>query len=284
MSSPSSNGIFSQTVSLLTVIPVPQDKGEVVTNGAVPQDKGEGVEVIASSTEFVWSVDWAKALLSAYQDHKPKFANVSYKKKTVWNLIRSNMIASLPHCKELPTLSQVQTKWNTMVSAYKRVCDHNAKSGNNRRTCPFYNEIDAIMSGKANVSPVAISSPGHPSSVIIHQPTPTTTPTPATPTTPTTFATGTPTPSSSEASPSEPVPEEDASRVHPQKRQNDCTVEGKQKKKRLTSSMMRQDVVNLAKTLREGQQERQAKADKRHNEKIARLDALTAVLQRLADK
>lgn len=53
---------------------------------------------------------------------------------------------------------QVQGKWKTLVSSFKRTKDHNNKSGNERKTCAFQKELEQILEGNPSIKPIAISS------------------------------------------------------------------------------------------------------------------------------
>ena len=51
------------------------------------------------------------------------------------------------------TLRQVKEKWRSLFDKYKAVKDNNNKTGRDRRTFEFYDEIDAFMSGSDKVNP-----------------------------------------------------------------------------------------------------------------------------------
>ena len=43
------------------------------------------------------------------------------------------------------TVWQVEAKWKNITKKYRDVVDHNKISGNDRRTCPFFNELDEVL-------------------------------------------------------------------------------------------------------------------------------------------
>ena len=62
---------------------------------------------------------------------------------------------------DFPTWKQVETRWRTMLKQYKKVVDHNRQSGNDRKTCQYFDELNDILSEKPDVTPqVTFSSSG----------------------------------------------------------------------------------------------------------------------------
>ncbi|RLU20835.1 hypothetical protein DMN91_007449 [Ooceraea biroi] len=53
---------------------------------------------------------------------------------------------------------QCSAKMRSLKKSYKSIKDHNSKSGNDRRTWPFYEIMDTIFEKKAWCSPVAVAS------------------------------------------------------------------------------------------------------------------------------
>ena len=51
------------------------------------------------------------------------------------------------------TLAQVKEKWRSLFDKYKAIKDNNNKTGRDRRTFEFYDEIDELMSGSDKVNP-----------------------------------------------------------------------------------------------------------------------------------
>jgi len=43
------------------------------------------------------------------------------------------------------TVWQVEAKWKNIIKKYRDVIDHNKISGNDRRTCPFFGELDEVL-------------------------------------------------------------------------------------------------------------------------------------------
>lgn len=56
------------------------------------------------------------------------------------------------------TEQQVTNKWKSLKRSYKDIQDHNNKSGNDKKTHPFQNELDEIFKQKPTITPVATAS------------------------------------------------------------------------------------------------------------------------------
>ena len=60
-----------------------------------------------------------------------------------------------------PSWIKVESRWKTMLRSYKKTVDHNNKSGNDKRSCLFYSELNNLFGFKPNVKPHAtLSSSG----------------------------------------------------------------------------------------------------------------------------
>ncbi|XP_061469320.1 uncharacterized protein LOC133378496 isoform X3 [Rhineura floridana] len=55
------------------------------------------------------------------------------------------------------TALECRNKTKVMRGEYRRVIAHNSKSGNNRTTCPYYNQLHRILRGDASVTPLRVS-------------------------------------------------------------------------------------------------------------------------------
>lgn len=72
------------------------------------------------------------------------------KKKEVWKIISSEMNKMGFHF----TPSQCDQKWKNLTKSYRDCVDHNSKSGNDRKECPFYKELEDCYGYRPNVNPV----------------------------------------------------------------------------------------------------------------------------------
>ena len=61
-----------------------------------------------------------------------------------------------------PRPDQCEGKWKALTLAFRKCEDHNSKTGNDRRECPFYKELSDVYGYRPNVRPYATaSSSGH---------------------------------------------------------------------------------------------------------------------------
>ena len=106
---------------------------------------------------YSWSREATLQLISLYEEMKELFQNVNYKKKQVWEMMQSGKSGSSPRAE------QREGKWKALNTLYFRKCeDHNNKTGNDRRECPFYKELSEFYGYRPNVRPYAtVSSSGH---------------------------------------------------------------------------------------------------------------------------
>ena len=51
------------------------------------------------------------------------------------------------------TLVQIKEKWRGVFDKYKNVCDNNNRTGRDRKTCEFYDDIDEFMASSDKVNP-----------------------------------------------------------------------------------------------------------------------------------
>ena len=112
---------------------------------------------------FHWKERHVLCLIDAYKKHQNKFKSVNYKSKDIWKKITEDIEHELTKNKEfiVPTKVQVENKWKTIYNRYKKVTDHNNVSGNERKECPFYRELNDLFHNKPNVNPIlTISSNG----------------------------------------------------------------------------------------------------------------------------
>ncbi|KAL0098770.1 hypothetical protein PUN28_020726 [Cardiocondyla obscurior] len=58
----------------------------------------------------------------------------------------------------MKTSTQCENKWKDIKRKYMETKDHNNKSGNDPKTCKFYEEIEEVLGEKPCVKPVSIAS------------------------------------------------------------------------------------------------------------------------------
>ena len=55
----------------------------------------------------------------------------------------------------IPTPQQIENRWKSMTHQFKKTVEHNNISGNNRKNCPYYEEINDGIGFRPNVKPVS---------------------------------------------------------------------------------------------------------------------------------
>ena len=124
----------------------------------VVEDEGESSE--EEVTPFYWKNDLNKLLIALHTKHADKWTSVRWKKKSVWQMISSE-IEEMQKEKgsfDYPSWKQCEGRWKTMNKAYRKTVDHNNRSGNDRKSCPYFEELDALQHDRPNVNPVATCS------------------------------------------------------------------------------------------------------------------------------
>lgn len=104
-----------------------------------------------------WTKDGVLNLIRLHEEHDHLFSKGGVKKKSVWERI-SRKLSDLGY-----TFSplQCEQKWKNLTKQYRDVVDHNAKSGNDVKECPFFTELNEVYGYRLNVKPLCLlgSSP-----------------------------------------------------------------------------------------------------------------------------
>lgn len=101
------------------------------------------------TNKSTWSRDATLVLLRLYRENKPKFDSPRYKNSTIW----SEIAELLKKDGFTFNAEQVEGKWKTLLAAYRRVVDHNNKSGNDRKEFQFLDEMKEILVHNPSVTP-----------------------------------------------------------------------------------------------------------------------------------
>ena len=114
-------------------------------------EKGE------KSRRTSWEPAEIRSLIAAYRDNYDRLRSTksSHGKKSVWDSIMEDFLSSCSDAgiETEKTLAQVKEKWRSLFDKYKAVKDNNNKTGRDRRTFEFYDDIDEFMSGSDKVNP-----------------------------------------------------------------------------------------------------------------------------------
>lgn len=78
------------------------------------------------------------------------------KSREVWSIISKKLNETTPEWKK--TYIQCENKWKDIKRKYIETKEHNSKSGNNPKTCKFYDKLDEILSEKPCVKLISVAS------------------------------------------------------------------------------------------------------------------------------
>ncbi|KYN14797.1 Uncharacterized protein C11orf61 like protein, partial [Trachymyrmex cornetzi] len=102
----------------------------------------------------IWSRSTTLLFLDLYQEYEPSLNNGKCNHKSIYEKISERLadknISFSP--------KQCMTKLTTMKRMYKKIKDHNSKSGNNRQTWQYYEQMEEIFGKKPWVKPLCTQS------------------------------------------------------------------------------------------------------------------------------
>ncbi|XP_060577273.1 uncharacterized protein LOC132734530 [Ruditapes philippinarum] len=77
--------------------------------------------------------------------------------KTIWLIIGSD-INKETKLNGTYSATQCEQKWKNITKVYRDTVDHNMKSGNERKECPYFHELQDFYGYRPNVTPLYVSS------------------------------------------------------------------------------------------------------------------------------
>ncbi|XP_011152339.1 uncharacterized protein LOC105190977 [Harpegnathos saltator] len=105
-----------------------------------------------------WKDDNAtKMLISLWKEHETKFKSSKFRNDTIWNDISAKMWDANSNWHYI-VLYNVKTSGKIYVKHTLKLKIIINTSGNNPKTCKFYDEIDDILNDKPNITPILITS------------------------------------------------------------------------------------------------------------------------------
>ena len=113
----------------------------------VVEEHEEAVPTCSTTNEdhfMRWTDECIKLLIVLYQVLEPKFVDVNYKIKSVWETIATEMK------KKGYNSTAVQLK-----KSFVKVEDNKRTTGRGKKSCKFYNELGKILGFKPGVNPVS---------------------------------------------------------------------------------------------------------------------------------
>lgn len=139
----------------------PQQQDWRVQSPAIQVMSQEGESGISEgSGSKLRSQNWTDAevrlLISVWRDHFP----ISKRQNsTIWERISKQLNQLLPE-QNLPcirTAQQCKAKIKNLEDDYKRVKDHNNKSGNDRITFPYFDNLNDVLGCKPRITPKKVA-------------------------------------------------------------------------------------------------------------------------------
>ncbi|PJE78140.1 hypothetical protein CI610_02925 [invertebrate metagenome] len=97
-----------------------------------------------------WCKGAVTSLIELYRKEEAKFNKPSTKKKMVWQIIARQVNERGFNF----SASQCEQKWKNLTKAYRDCIDHNKRSGNDRKECPYFKDLEECYGYKPNVRPV----------------------------------------------------------------------------------------------------------------------------------
>ena len=102
-----------------------------------------------------WSDAETRFLLELWRD---SFPITKRRNSAVWDSIANKLNSLLKDqgISRFRTGTQCKARIKYLQDEYKRVKDHNSRSGNNRETFEYYEEIDVVLGCKPNITPKSV--------------------------------------------------------------------------------------------------------------------------------
>ena len=86
--------------------------------------------------------------------YEVQFKKPGIKKKSVWCKIAADIYTE----KEVQvSATQCEQKWKNLTKTFRDTVDHNSKSGNERKECAFFKELQESYGYRPNVKPIYVS-------------------------------------------------------------------------------------------------------------------------------
>lgn len=88
-----------------------------------------------------WTDESVKLFITLYQVHEPKFADVNFKNKSVWETIAAEMKKQGYH----PTAVQCANKWKQLKKSFVEVEDNKRATGRGRKPVSFITNLETFL-------------------------------------------------------------------------------------------------------------------------------------------
>ncbi|CAH3020113.1 unnamed protein product, partial [Porites evermanni] len=103
-----------------------------------------------------WSKEQVLALLDLYEKRRNDFKDPKKRNKDVWEAIGKGMEElGFP---DKRNAGDCESKFKTLKRSYISTVDHNNTSGNDRKTCAYFDEMSTLFQQDARIQPVTLCS------------------------------------------------------------------------------------------------------------------------------
>ena len=102
-----------------------------------------------------WSTNSVKLLISLRRENDDLFSKGKVRKNVAWQRIAEKFNAT---SSVKPTGEQCSNKWKKLEEKFKKVRDHNDKTGNDRKECEFEEELAEFFGNDPKIMPLATDS------------------------------------------------------------------------------------------------------------------------------
>ncbi len=158
--SPAQPGIFGPASPAQSGRPEPNSPSATATTIEVQEENNVG-----KSRSPNWTDAEIRFLIAIWKDHHP----ISKRNNSAaWEAVAKelNQILREQGLTTVRTASQCKAKIKNLEDEYKRVKDHNNKSGNNRETFTYYEELNEILGCRAKITPKTVIECGFEDAVL----------------------------------------------------------------------------------------------------------------------
>ncbi|XP_031779790.1 uncharacterized protein LOC107981810 isoform X2 [Nasonia vitripennis] len=107
---------------------------------------------------YSWTDAATLLLINLYQENDAAYSEWKLTNKKFWKKITDGMLSKGYDV----SYSQCTSKIDNLKRSYKNVKDHNAQSGNDKKTCIFYEELDELFSKKPWIKPLSVAGSNMP--------------------------------------------------------------------------------------------------------------------------
>ncbi|KAM7426578.1 hypothetical protein ABFA07_022156 [Porites harrisoni] len=104
-----------------------------------------------------WTPNYTKLLISIKKEKQANFTSGKMRKKEAWSTVAEAFNATDGVVARV-TSEQCANKWKKLEEKFKKTEEHNAKTGRERKTCEFYEELSDCLGDNPKIIPVVTVS------------------------------------------------------------------------------------------------------------------------------